>query len=313
MNYMEYLSKIWIIITLLFIFPLSISCSTIEGIIHPSEKCTQEGSKVQYDGPKANVVLTKFINKSFMGKAGVQTEDGMTEMFGNALLATNRFYIQMRSSVNSLKQTSQGTDLLVEGTITQFELGKTEDGINQPSSISLILNVSDIKTGRKLISRNVVAKAPLMEKAIKMAIEESVQIMVAKTPFDYYRVSSIPTTSSFPSNETLKPTKTQPTATTSSSIPPEAKPEPPLRIIQVIWPYVNLRNGPGTQYKNVGSVKKGTSLALLEDDGNWLRIRLQDGKEVWVNKEATTLAQKPQSPPSSTPAPSSIPEKPNPM
>ena len=313
MNYMGHLSKVWLILILLFIFPLSIGCSTIEGIIHPSEKCTQEGSKVQYNGPKANVVITKFINKSFKGKAGDQTEDGMTEMFGNALLATNRFFIQMRSSVNDLKQPSQGADLLMEGTITQFELGKTENGIIQPSSISLILNVSDVKTERKLISRNIIAKAPLMEKAIKMAVEESVQIVVAKTPLEYYRVSSIPSTSSFSSKETPKPPKPQPIATTSPSPPPEAKPEPPLRIIQVIWPYVNLRNGPGTNYRNVGNVKKGTLLALLEDGGDWLRIRLQNGKEVWVNKEATTLAQKPQPPPSSTPVPTSTPEKPNPM
>lgn len=310
---MGHLSKTWLMIILLSIFPLSMGCSTIDGIIHPSEKSTQTGSKVQYNGPKANVVVTKFINKSFKGKAGVQTEDGMTEMFGNSLLATNRFYIQMRSSSNGLKQTPQGADLLVEGTITQFELGKTQEGITQPSSISLILKVSDIKTERKLISRNVVAEAPLMEKAIKMAIEESVQIMVEKTPSEYYRVSSIPPTSSPPSKENIKSSKTQPTPTTSPSTTPETKSEPPLRIIQVIWPYVNLRDGPGTSYKTVGSVKKGTSLALLEDNGDWLRIRLQDGKEVWVNKEATTLAQKPQPPPSSTPAPTSTPEKPNPM
>jgi curli biogenesis system outer membrane secretion channel CsgG len=310
MSYMRHPSKNWLTIILLFIFPLSIGCSTIEGIIHPSEK---SGSEVQYNGPKANVVVTKFINISSKGKTGVQTEDGMTEMFGNALLATNRYILRMRSSPNGLKQISQGADLLVEGTITQFELGKTQDGRTQPSSISLILNVSDIKTERKLISQNVVARAPLMEKAIKMAIEESVQIMVTKTPSKYYRVSSIPTTSPPPPKENLKSPKNQPMATTSPSTTPEAKSDPPLRIIQVIWPYVNLRNGPGTHYKNVGSVKKGTSLALLEDDGDWLRIRLQDGKEVWVNKEATTLAQKPQTPPPSTPAPTSTPEKPNPM
>jgi len=54
-------------------------------------------------------------------------------------------------------------------------------------------------------------------------------------------------------------------------------------------------------------------LALLEDRGDWLRVRLQDGKEVWVSKEATTLTQKPQPPPSRTPAPTSAPEQPKPM
>lgn len=313
---MRYIIKNWFIKILLLILPLSISCSTIEGIIHPTEKSTSpSGSKPQkesYKGPKANIVVTKFINKSSKGKIGGQTEDGMTEMFGNALLATNRFIVQVRQSANGSIQTPQGADLLVEGTITQFELGKTQDGMTQPSSISLLLNVIDIKTERKFISRNVVAKATLMEKAIKMAIDESVKIMVAKTPSEYYRVSSTPTPSSSPPKESLKPTKTQPKVT-SSSAPPEVKSEPPLRVIQVIWSYANLREGPGTYYKYVGSAKKGTSLALLEDEGDWLRVRLQDGKEAWVNKEATTLAHKPQSPPSSTPAPTSTPEKPNPM
>jgi len=153
-----------------------------------------------------------------------------------------------------------------------------------------------------------------MEKAIKIAIEESAKVIVAKTPAEYYRVSSIPTKSPpSPPKESSIPPKTQPEVTSLPPSPPPGKSEPPLRVIQVIWPYVNLREGPGMSYKNLGNIKKGTSLALLEDRGDWLRVRLQDGKEVWVSKEATTLGHKPQPPPSRAPAPTSAPEQPKPM
>lgn len=77
--------------------------------------------------------------------------------------------------------------------------------------------------------------------------------------------------------------------------PPEPLlPSPtPLRTTKIAWDSVNLREGPGTNYKVVGNVKKGTSLSVLEDKGSWLRIRLQNGSEAWVSKAATSEALKP--------------------
>ena len=66
-------------------------------------------------------------------------------------------------------------------------------------------------------------------------------------------------------------------------------------------------------YKNVGSIKQGTSMTLLEERGDWLRVRLSDRKEAWVSKQATTLAPNTPPPPSSTIAPPGTPPKPNPM
>jgi len=319
MSYMRHILKNSLLKIILFfvILSLSIGCSTIKGIIHPTEKSTSSSEptpqKKDYKGPKANVVVTKFIDKSSKGKASAQTEDGMAEMLGNALLATNRFIVQMRHYVNDSKQTIKGADLLVEGTITQFEPGRGLI-IKTQSHVTFLLKVSDIKTGRKIISQNVEGKATPMEKAIKMALEESAKIIVAKTPSEYYRVSSPPTPSSPPPpKESPKPPKAQPEVTSLPSTPPPVKSEPPLRVIQVIWSYVNLREGPGTSYKNVGSIKKGISLVLLEDRGDWLRVRTQDGKEVWVSKQATTWAPNTPPPPSGTPAPPSTPPKPNPM
>lgn len=317
MNYMMHLSKNLFLKMILFflILPLFTGCSTVNDVIHPTEKtASPSDSPIQkegYKGPKVKVVITKFIDKSSNVKNSGQTEDGVAEMLGSALLATNRFIVQMRLSGNDPKQPIKGADLLVEGTITQFEPGKGLI-IKTPSHVTFLLKVSDIKTGRKLISQDVEGKAAPMEKAIKMAIEESTKIIVAKTPSEYYRAKSIPTPSSSPPKESPKPPKTQPEITSLPPIPPVVKSAPPLRVIQVTWPYVNLRDGPGMSYKNVGSIKQGSSMELLEDKGNWLHVRLQDGKEVWVSKEATTLAPK-TPPPSSTPAPPSTSPKPNPM
>ena len=81
----------------------------------------------------------------------------------------------------------------------------------------------------------------------------------------------------------------------------------------VVWPYTNLREGPGISYQNVGRIEQGTSITLLEDRGDQLRVRLSDGKEAWVSRPATTLAPHTPPAPSSIPAPPSSPPKPDPL
>jgi len=135
-----------------------------------------------------------------------------------------------------------------------------------------------------------------MEKALRIAIEESASFIVAKTPPESYRV--FPT---IPPKETPKPIPAPPPET-PKVIPP---PPPPLRVTQVVWAYVNLREGPGMNYKVMGNVKKGTSLKILEVKGDWLHVRLEDGSEAWVSKLATSEA--------SNSSPSPPPPKPSPM
>ncbi len=90
---------------------------------------------------------------------------------------------------------------------------------------------------------------------------------------------------------------------------PKVAPLPILRVTEVVWASVNLREGPGMSHKIVGNVKKGTSVAVLEDKGQWLHIRLEDGKEVWIFKSATMASPKsPSSGDSSKPKPMSIPK-----
>lgn len=106
-----------------------------------------------------------------------------------------------------------------------------------------------------------------------------------------------------PAKTTPAPPPEPPKVTQPPPPPPSAP--PPLRMTKVVWDSVNLREGPGMNHKVIGSVKKGTPLAILEVKGSWLRVRLEDGREAWVSRSATSEA------PASTP--SSSPPKPKPM
>jgi hypothetical protein len=105
-------------------------------------------------------------------------------------------------------------------------------------------------------------------------------------------------------SDTVSPAKPSPPPPSPA---PKVTPAPPLRVTKVLWTAVNLREGPGMSYKVIGNVKKGTSLAILEVKGDWLRVRLENSSEAWVIKAATSEAPKP------PPATPTTPSKPTPM
>ena len=45
---------------------------------------------------------------------------------------------------------------------------------------------------------------------------------------------------------------------------------------------VNVRSGPGTSYGSVTSVSKGAKYTVTEVSGQWLKIKLSDGKQGWI-------------------------------
>ena len=143
-----------------------------------------------------------------------------------------------------------------------------------------------------------------MEKAIRIAIEESASFVVAKTPPESYRIFP----PAPPPKETSKTTSNPPPAkvqpeVTSASQSPVVTPKS-LRVAKVVWAYVNLREGPGTNHRVIGNLKKGTSLKILEVKGDWLHVQLEGGTEAWVSKLATSEASGPDSsPPLPKPAP----------
>jgi curli biogenesis system outer membrane secretion channel CsgG len=323
-----------------FVFFL-ISCSAIDKTIHPDEKPAspprptyEQILKENYKGPKARAAVVKFADKS-SGKEMSQVGDGVAEMLCNALLATKRYIVQGRKSSDEVvknQEVREGrrpnkeeeVDLLVEGVVKEFKPGipGAGDKSGGASYVTIILTVTNLRTNQMLATEKVRGKATdfagtsgrrgglpevfkdfsktPMEKAIRTAIEESASFIVAKTPPESYRILPAPP------KEAPKPTP----VVSKVTLPPP----PPLPTTQVVWDSVNLRKGPGTSYKIVGNVKKGTSLKILEVNGDWLRIRLEDGSNAWVSKLATSEAPKSSSPsPSPSPPPPTTSIQPAPM
>ncbi len=311
-------------ITVIFLSYL-VSCSAIDQTIHRDEKPTwpsyDELLKENYKGPKARLAILKF-NDAARGRETSQVGDGITEMLRSALLATNRYIVHIRKPLDDTARSQDAADgsrikreeeidLLVDGAVKEFKPGVAGAGekTGGASHVSLVITVKDAKTNKALDTKRIrgeaadseaVGKARIrlpeafrdfsktpMEKAIYVAIEESASFIVARTPADSYRV--LPPAP--PPKDTPKPQppKVQPEVA-SPPQPPAAAPKPSLRVVQVIWASVNLRGGPGTNYKIIGNVKKGTSLRVFETRGDWLRVRFEDGTEAWVSKQATSDA-----------------------
>lgn len=302
------------------------SCSAIDKTIHPDEKNNspprrtyEQILKQNYKGPKARAAVIKFTDKS-SGKEMSQVGDGVAEMLCDALLATKRYIVQMRKSSDDVIKSQEVREgrrlskeeeihLLVEGVIREFNPGIPGAGDNAggTSYLTIIVTVTDPRTGQMLATEKVKGKATdfagtsgkrgalpdvfkdfsktPMEKAIRTAVEESASFIVAKTPPESYRILPAPP------KEAPKPA---PVSTKVTPLPPLP---PPLPATQVVWDSVNLRQGPGTSYKVIGNVKKGASLKILEVNGGWLRVQLEDGRTAWVSKLATSEAPKASSPP----------------
>jgi hypothetical protein len=94
------------------------------------------------------------------------------------------------------------------------------------------------------------------------------------------------------------------------AVPPSQHPSPgPKGMVEVRWTVVNLREGPGMNFKVIGSITKGTPLSILEEKGNWIHVRTPEGKEPWVYKSATSEDGTKSQAPSSSAAPKVKPAK----
>lgn len=352
---MKKLFVLFLTISFMVMFSLCDTAST--QLIRPKARTTpSQGPTIEQAqqedalGPKARVAVTRFENKSAKGSSEIG--EGMAEMLGHALFATNRFIVLERQAIGDVlveqdfgasgrvrQETAarigeiEGADILVMGTITEFEPGSAgaaaggEKSFDLPGSVrrrvgdvlgvikgagaikkshvALIIKMIDAKTGRRIASEQVegsatdieglgslaggtlagslsgYSKTP-MEKAVRIAIEEAVKVIVAKTPKEYYRDSPggpqmAPSPQSISSPPSLAPVTRPP----SPSKPAPASEE---KIVYVKWPKVSLREGPGTSFKSLMDVPKGTALAVIEEQGSWFKVRTEDGQEGWIGK-----------------------------
>ncbi len=379
---MRHLIKNSIFRFLIFIIgiPFLFNCEAIDQVTKPTAKSTSTGGptideaqKEKYDGPKARIAVTKFLDKSAKGKATGEIGDGMAEMLAHALFATNRFIVLERQSLDEVIREQdlgasgrvspetaarigqiEGADLLVRGTITEFEpgtaggegkierrspggctIGSILGGI-KVSHVALIVQLIDTRTARIVASEqceskaydisgmlgiigggdlagvfSVFSKTP-MEKAIRIAIECAVKMIVAKTPPEYYRYQqeSQPKQPPIPPHEPPKSPEPPPPEpplpsppTPEPSVSKEPTQTPISRTAIIMYEPVNLREGPGPNYKTIVPLKKGTMVEILEDQGEWLRVRLENGTEGWLMKKQTSEAPKDEGKPSPPPPP----------
>jgi len=90
---------------------------------------------------------------------------------------------------------------------------------------------------------------------------------------------------------TLTPTDA-PTATNEPATP-TLTPFPAAKaVIKLDANLVNLRAGPGSNFRIIGSLKAGSAITVLVNstDQNWSLVRLDDGTEGWMNASMITLA-----------------------
>lgn len=93
--------------------------------------------------------------------------------------------------------------------------------------------------------------------------------------------------------ETAAPPSSPTTAPSTPSSVPQASQQPNARTAEIMLVLVNLRKGPGMNFKIIRLLKKGTKLTILEEKEGWLRVQLEDGIEGWVGKSTTSEAIQP--------------------
>lgn len=69
-----------------------------------------------------------------------------------------------------------------------------------------------------------------------------------------------------------------------------AKPTTPTQTGVVTSSSLNMRTGPGTNFAIIRTLTLGTEFTVIKKEGDWLQIRLKDGKEGWVHSGYVKLS-----------------------
>jgi len=179
-------------------------CASLEQVLQPQATVTSgggpsigEAQMEPYDGPKARVAVTRFTDKTAKGWYTGQIGDSMADMLTTALFNTNRFIVLERETLDDVMAEQElgasgrvrrntappigaieGAELLIKGTVTEFEPGNTgiSAGIGsgyhgwgeivgsvigsfQRSHIAIDIRVIDAATSRVLAATSVEGKA----------------------------------------------------------------------------------------------------------------------------------------------------------
>ena len=72
---------------------------------------------------------------------------------------------------------------------------------------------------------------------------------------------------------------------TSTPVTPDSR---TADIVTVTWTSANIRSGAGNEFSVVKTVKQGDKLTVVGEDREWFNVRLEDGKEGWINSRVVS-------------------------
>jgi curli biogenesis system outer membrane secretion channel CsgG len=177
--------------------------------VSTTEPTIDQAQLEAYNGPKARVAVSRFSDQTAKGRGGSygpygiqwyspQIGNGMADMLSDSLLQSNRFIVLDRQALQDVLQEQdlaatgrvsretaapigqvEGADLLVKGSVTEFEPGSAGAGAGaalggfgwtgavvggilgglRQSHVAMIIQVVDARTSRILFSTTVEGKA----------------------------------------------------------------------------------------------------------------------------------------------------------
>jgi hypothetical protein len=51
------------------------------------------------------------------------------------------------------------------------------------------------------------------------------------------------------------------------------------------WDFSDVKSGPGNDFSSIATVRKGDKLTIMEQSGEWVKVRLENGQEGWIRSE----------------------------
>lgn len=320
-----------------------------------SPRSMQEVQLEAYDGPKARVAVYRFEDQSAKGGGGsnrrsgwysAEIGNGMADMLNDALVQSNRFLVLDRQSLQDVlteqdlgttgrikSQTApkigliEGADLLIKGSVTEFEpgssggndsstlsyfgapaaiLGGVLGGVEQ-SHIAMVVQIVDATTSRILFSTTVEGKANdfnlsgfLGGFGRNFSANGGLGVW-QNTPMEKaIRVAIIAAVQEI-SNRTPKTyyrygdsqvSASNKPLTTNAAVAPVSEPETgaakAMTFTAVKVKSANLRDAPGVQGKLVTTLTQGTNLVIDAEDKGWYFVQTEDGKASgWIAKSLT--------------------------
>jgi hypothetical protein len=187
------------------------------------------------------------------------------------------------------------------GTINAEIISQQEDRKTYPVEIKLVKEQSSVTVHLSSSS----ASGDSGRECFCTFYNEFEKSMKRSHPAPVAKLASPPPKKSVEPGKDSSPPSPPPAVETPRTSSPPAPPARTLPKTQVAWAMVNLREGPGMKYDVVGKVKKGTSLAILEEKEGWYHVRLEGGKEAWISKTATSEGARVQPASGSSPSPPS--------